>query len=271
MRAIALAILGLAFAAGPARGAVLPFTATLSFRIGTLPGIALSGAGLATVNGSLGGGHLDSMILGSGVFRGSASSPVPNAAPISGSFLAGDTYQIHFSAPKSALVDFPTGSLSNAAGSFGPDLSGGSGGGVMPLRGVGIVCLFDVCSGGPAGNIVVPLTPVGQGGTTHHMGAIHSTVIGAPWTAGTAAINTFTMMGFAHGPLSNASTTALAGGRISLVTPVFISISLDSFPVVPYFSRLTIDFVPEPSTLLLLGAGVAALGVLGRRLQQPPQ
>ena len=75
-------------------------------------------------------------------------------------------------------------------------------------------------------------------------------------------------MGFAHGPASaSQSSTAQPGGVLSLVTPVFVSTSLDSFPVIPIFSRMTLHFVPEPSTMLLLGSGLLALFALGRRLQ----
>jgi hypothetical protein len=268
MRRLALATLGLLLAVSPARGAVLPFTATLSFGIGIIePYVSVAGSGAASANGSLGGLHLSSFTLAPGAIQGAATTPVDCCAPVSGLVLAGGTYTIHLAVPNSAALVFPTGSASNGAGSFA-GLSGGSGGGVMPLSGVGLVCLFDACSGSPSANVVVPLTPVGQGGTVLYDGAVDTTVIGAPWMAGTAAIGTVTAMGFAHGPLSGASTTALPGGTVSLVTPVFISLSLDSFPVIPGFSRLTIEFVPEPSTLLLLGAGVAALGSLGRRLQK---
>jgi hypothetical protein len=45
------------------------------------------------------------------------------------------------------------------------------------------------------------------------------------------------------------------------VTPVFIS---QGFEFLPAFVTLTIDFVPEPATLLLLGGGSAALGLARR-------
>ncbi len=75
-------------------------------------------------------------------------------------------------------------------------------------------------------------------------------------------------MGFAHGPASaTQSTTAQPGGVLSLVTPVFISTPFLSIPIVEAFSRMTLHFVPEPSTLLLLGSGIVALLALGRRLR----
>ena len=75
-------------------------------------------------------------------------------------------------------------------------------------------------------------------------------------------------MGFAHGPASaTQSTTAQPSGVLSLVTPVFVSTSLDSFPVIATFSTLTLHFVPEPSTMLLVSSGLLALFALGHRLQ----
>jgi hypothetical protein len=262
--AAGLLVLGVAGQAGASN---LPFTANFSFGVGTLPSLSVPGSGTAFVNGSGIGLHVTSFNLAGGTFLTQASTVVPNAAPISGLLFAGGAYSIHLAVPKSAAVLIPTGSVSNAPGAFG-GLSAGGGGGVMPINGVAVVCLFDACSGAPSANLAVPLTPVGQGGTVFAQGAVNITAIGAPWVGGTAAVGTVTAMGFAHGPLTGVTTTAQPSGVVSLVVPVFVSTSLPTFPVVPVFSRLTLHFIPEPGTLLLLGSGIAGLALVGRRRMQ---
>jgi hypothetical protein len=255
-------------AVSPSHAAPVPFVGEFFFGIGTLPGITVTGSGIANVNGSLGGAHITSFAAQGGSFLANVSVPVPNAAPISGIVLAGGTVteMTHLALPKSVNLTFaiPTGSVSNAPANFAA-LSGGGGGGTMPINGVAVVCLFDVCSGAPSANLVVPLTPVGQGGTVFAQGAVSITAIGAPWQAGTAAVGTVTAMGFAHGAASAASSTNAQSGVLSLVVPVFVSTSLPTFPVVPVFTRLTLHFIPEPGTLLLLGSGIAGLALLGSR------
>jgi hypothetical protein len=254
--------------ANASNAALVPFVGQFFLGVGTLPGITVQASGMANINGSAGGLHISSLNLVGGSFKAQVSVPVPNAAPISGIVLAGGTItqMTHLAVPKSVNLTFniPTGSVSNAAANFA-GMSGGSGGGTMPINGVALVCLFDVCSGAPSANLVVPLTPVGQGGTVFAVGAVSITAIGAPWVAGTAAVATVTAMGFAHGAESGASTTNGASGVLSLVVPVFVSTSLPTFPVVPVFTRLTLHFIPEPGTLLLLGSGIAGLAVLGSR------
>lgn len=103
-------------------------------------------------------------------------------------------------------------------------------------------------------------------------------VLGAPWTVGTAfvtgytpsgpsSVATFSARGFAHGPLSNTGSTALDGGALQLVTPIVIA---DNITVPPtrrftHFARLSVRFVPEPGAGAGLCTGAAALAWLGRR------
>jgi hypothetical protein len=72
--------------------------------------------------------------------------------------------------------------------------------------------------------------------------------------------------GFAHGPASLTSSTAQPSGVVQLVTvsKVFTSLT-GAYPEFPLTAVLTLHFVPEPRTPLLLGSVVAALAVLGRR------
>jgi hypothetical protein len=72
--------------------------------------------------------------------------------------------------------------------------------------------------------------------------------------------------GFAHGPASLTSSTAQTSGVLQLVTASKVYTSLSgAFPEVPLTAVLTVHFVPEPGTLLMLGGGVAALAAAARR------
>jgi len=229
--------------AGTAHAASLPFTASLEIRINTLPPVAVFGAGTAIANGSGGGSHIASLALAGSTFAtAGAVLPVtdPSALPIVGVQLT-----VH-----------------NGAGSF--EDSGGSLHGIMPLFGVTKVCLFNTSCASADANLTVPLTVVGQGGEASAPGAVNLTIIGAPWTIGTAAIGTITTMGSARGPASMTSSTFAPGGQLRLVTPIFISTNIPASAVVPVFGFLNFHFVPEPATLALLVGGMGLLGVIGR-------
>ena len=59
--------------------------------------------------------------------------------------------------------------------------------------------------------------------------------------------------------------TRVNSALVTLVTPIYVSTSIPGVEVVPLFASLFVRVVPEPTTLVLLGAGVAALAVAGRR------
>ena len=241
--ATALAVLALAPASG---AAVLPFEARLELSIATLP-IAITDTGVATVTGSGGGLHLETLDLAAGdIAGGPVTMPFtdPGAYPIVGVQMT----------------------VANDVGHF--ERAGGTLGGVMGLPGVIKQCLFQGpgCLN-PTANLTVPLDPIGAGGSAAVGGPVNITVYGAPWTTGVASVGTFTSRGFAHGPASGTSTTAQPGGTVSLVTPIFVSTNIGVGVTIPAFARLTIEFVPEPTTLALIGAGIAGLAWRGRRLR----
>lgn len=170
----------------------------------------------------------------------------------------------------------PTGFLG------GPVLTDGE----LPLPGELRLCMLVPA---PCSGLAMPLTRqahngqagIGIGGllTVGGLGQIRLSVVGAPWTVNTASVRaqtangatvTLYTAGFIHGPLSftdsGAATSDGEGGVIQVVTPIRVTSApgVAQREVLGGFGRLTLHFVPEPSDLLLIGAGVLALALTAR-------
>jgi hypothetical protein len=240
-----LAVAALALGAAQAQATVEAFSGTLSIQLATLTPVPIGGTGMATINGSGPGGHINTLQIPASPFQVTGFVlPVtdPAAAPIAGLQLT-----VH-----------------NGAGAFAGGTGAGNLGGVMPLVGVTKVCLFASCPAPPPANLVVPLNNVGSGGVATVATLVNITAIGAPWTMGTAAVGAVSVNGFKHGAASLTSSTGLLSGNVRLVTPVFVSTNIGASAVVPVFGILDLHFVPEPGTMLLLGSGIAGLVMFGR-------
>jgi len=225
---------------GAAGADPLPFVGSLSILVGSF-GVGIPGQGIADVDAY---GHLGAWDLAASAFRADGLVvPVTTsaAAPVGGIQVTAHNAPGHFERQS---------------------------GGAMAIAGAAKVCVFGPCSNAVA-NLVVPLSVVGVGGAATVEGAINVTVVGAPWTTGIASVDGVTAAGWARGPGSQTSSTAHASGEIQLVTPIRILTNLpNDLAAIPAFGVLTLHFVPEPTTIALLGGGLVATAALGRRTRR---
>jgi hypothetical protein len=238
-------------------------TLTLEFLDPGIPDATITGVGVADVNPGGGGAALVTLGIAGGI---SGTVTVPVADPYSAGSL--------FSVMIAASLGFGTlGPFQPGAPLGEPQLTRNT----LPMPGTARLCvLAPGCGFGP----LLPLTAnsgqtgVGVGGllTAGGVGSVRFSVQAAPWTVGTATLTLATTQGgsvsvaragFAHGPWSFATgSTALPGGALQLVTP--IAIESQSGESLPAFGVLTLRFVPEPGSLLLLAPGLLGLFALAR-------
>jgi hypothetical protein len=275
MRKLSGIALGALIAVGvawTASAATLSYTGTLSFRYANIWSGSASGAG--TIGAVTHGGHLSTL-----AFVGGELGPITTSLPM--------TTTAEGNSVRMTGIAILTGTITG--------ISGGAplGSAQMGLSGLAKVCLVL----GKCGNaqIPFPLSPTGTplagmgiGGTRLITASIHTALTYStppalqftfqhnPWTLGqptmeihTASSSVTTPVlpgGFAHGPASLTSSTAQPSGALQLVTvsKVFTSLTA-AWPEMVHVGILTLHFVPEPGTALLLGTAVVGLAVLGRR------
>ncbi len=219
-------------ASAPASAAPYAAGGLLNIIVGTLPPISIPFTTMVDVTG------------------GALTIPA-GAASISGHF--------------EPVAGFPLGLItglvvtaSNGAGSFavpGPsdagfaNIAGGGFGGTMAINGV--VQLKGALA------INLPISVIGAGGGLSAGGI---TVEGAKWTTGVA--NVTTNGAGAHYQITG-TNNGLVGGQLTLVTPAHVNAA--GLTRLPVFSTMTLQIVPEPGTMLLLGAGLAGLAAISRK------
>jgi hypothetical protein len=153
-------------------------------------------------------------------------------------------------------------------------------GGTAKIKGLGVTLLAVPLALGVVQTNVIGTSP-----------GIVITAFNGSWTAGTAAVTgvtgipvtlsysfhtgastlsnmitttgTVTMMG--RNALKQTLSGTGVGGTLTLVTPTKVLTNIMASPIVPTFARLTLNFVPEPSQLLMLGTGSAILLLMGVR------
>lgn len=252
----------LALVAGSANAKTLDWHGTLDVDLGALPTLRLQGSGVATVNDSSGGNHLNTLRIAGGI-TGTGTVAVTDPDTI------GTIPSIRFT------ITLGTGTISGISGA--PPVHQPA---TLPFKGFTRVCLFN-----PNCNAFLALdntknsgaTGAGIGGqlTLGRFGAVRISVVNQPWTLGSAmgvlnthegGFRTGTVTGFVHGAASSNSSTATGSGVVQLVAPQQITVTgvAGNSSTLALFARLTIHFIPEPGLLLLVGSGIVGLGLLGR-------
>jgi len=286
-KAILLGVLSL-FMAGQASAVIMDTFTRISLQFTNLARAQASdtGVGVSTLNTSGGGAHLNQLSLGNGTLPGlSLNTVLPVTDPVVSN---GGIVSVRLTGVRGGNVAGPNnnlGVLSPISGAVASNINPGliNGLGTVPSTGMVRICLLAIgCGTNLPLDVGKTINGVAQGGgvggilTIGQLGTIRISILGAPYTVKTitafnrtnnGAIQTLTEKGFAHGPLSNTSSTGQVSGVLQVITTnhtttVGVPGNAD---ISGQFSRILVHFIPEPGLLLLLGSGAAGMALLGRK------
>jgi hypothetical protein len=266
--------------AGVASAAPMNYHGTSTLLLGDFPPGYLTGGGVATINGSGGGAHVNSVRVAAsrGVINGDLNLLVTD--PVTGPANSIALIQLIGVTGGTGTLGNISGALQNTAQGLSPNQ--------VPIQGLVKLCLADPnCTN----VLTLPLSQhtintntaaVGVGGLLFvGNGVIRISIEAAPWTIKTATVLDeitttgkanqttvpVTLKGFAHGPASLTTSTAQPSGVLQLVTPAQVTTNLafGSNAFVASGTTIRYHLVPEPGLLLLIGSGVVGLALLGRQ------
>jgi hypothetical protein len=246
-----------------------------------------TGVGVTTLTTTAAGDHLNTLSLGTGTQGGVPGLSLNTILPVTDPIVSGGgIVSVRLTGIRQGIVPGPQnnlGVLGPVSGAIASTTTPSGSLGTIPTQGMARICLVVP---GCAGNLPLDLgatvngvgVGLGVGGllTIGQLGMIRISVVGAPYTVKTitafnrtqnGAIATFTEKGFAHGPLSNTSSTGQTSGVLQAVTVSHIAVQgvPGNSDISGVFSRVLVHFIPEPGLLLLLGSGAVGMALLGRK------
>jgi hypothetical protein len=277
------------FVAGSASAKVMDTWTRISLQFTNLARAEASdtGIGVSTLTTTASGDHLNTLSAGTGTQGGIPGLSLNTILPVTDPVVSnGGIVSVRLTNVRQGFVPGPQnnlGVLGPISGAIASTSTPGGGLGTAPTQGMVRICLFvQGCAGNLPLDVGATVNGVAVGGgvggilTIGQLGTIRISIVGAPYTVKTISafnrtnnggIQTFTEKGFAHGPLSNTSSTGQTSGVLQVVTTNHTTTQgvPGNSDISGQFARIVVHFIPEPGLLLLLGSGAVGMALLGRK------